>query len=202
MFPDTAKEFEDLFNEDGSPVALEDVYVAQWKEKEGGKLTPKYGGGKGTRFGPEYAFGIYMHKKLKEPFLIIKTSQGGKDINYHFRAPSADTWTPPAGHPDLIKKEDLPVPPPLPIPQKLDLPDDYVPGKDVKLRRRHMGLKGFKGSEIGKLNGVRPIYIMYDLREEIKGKPFQKGDLILGVDGSGLREDPIQQWRDAFYRSR
>lgn len=202
MFPDTAKEFADLFDKDGNPVVLDDVYVSQWKDKESGKLAPKYGGGKGERFGPEYPFGIYMHKKLKEPILIIKTSEGGKDINYHFRPPSVGTWTPPPGHPDLIKKEDLPAPPKVPIPKKLDIPDDYVPGKDIKLRKRHMGLKGFKGAELGKMNGVYPIYIMYDLKQKIKGNPFQKGDLILGVDGSGLREDPVQQWRDAFYSSR
>ncbi len=201
MFPDTAKEFADLFDKDGKPVILDDGYVSQWKDKESGTLAPKYGGGKGERFGPEYAFGIYMHKSLNEPILLIKTSEGGKDINYHFRPPSAGTWTPPTGHPDLIKKEDLPVPQPLPLPEKLDLPDDYVPGKDIALNRKHMGLVGFKGSEIGKLNGVSPIYVMNDLKEKIKGNPFQAGDLILGVDGSGFREAPIQQWRDAFYGS-
>lgn len=202
MFPDTAKEFKDLFDKDGNPVILDDVYVSQWKDKDSGKLAPKYGGGKGERFGPEYPFGVYMRKALNEPILIIKTSQGGKDINYHFRPPSAGTWTPPPGHPDLIKKEDLPPPPKVPIPKKLDIPDDWTPGKDVELKKRHMGLSGFKGSEIGEMNGVYPIYIMYDLREKIKGNPFQKGDLILGVDGSGFREDPIQQWRDAFYGSK
>ncbi len=65
-----------------------------------------------------------------------------------------------------------------------------------------MGLGGFKGAEIGKINGVYPIYVMYDLKQKIKDNPFQKDDLILGVDGSGFREDPIQQWRDAFHSSK
>jgi hypothetical protein len=30
MFPDTAKEFADLFDKNGSPVVLDDVYVSQW----------------------------------------------------------------------------------------------------------------------------------------------------------------------------
>lgn len=201
MFPDTAKEFAALFEKDGTPVELDSVYVSQWKGKDSGKLAPRFGGGKGERFGPDYPFGVYMHEALNEPILIIKTSEGGKSLNYHFRPPSAGTWTPPPGHPDLIKKKDLPPPPKLPIPDKLDIPADYVPGKDVKLSRRHMGLVGFKGAEIGRNNGVSPIYVLSAPRQTLKGDPFQQGDLILGVDGSGMRDDPIQQWRDAFYGS-
>ena len=48
-----------------------------------------------------------MHKALNEPFLIIKTSLGGSSLNYRFRSPSAGVWTPPPGHPDLIKKEEV-----------------------------------------------------------------------------------------------
>ena len=80
MSPDSAKEYADVFDKDGKPVALEAVYVTQWKDKEGGMLEPKYGGTvKGhTSLGPEYGCGIYLHKELNEPFLIIKTAQGGK----------------------------------------------------------------------------------------------------------------------------
>lgn len=203
MFPDTAKEFADLFDKDGNPVVLDDVYVSQWMEKDSGKLAPKYGGGKdGACFGPEYAFGVYMHKALQEPILIIKTSLGGQSLNFDFRPPSAGEWTPPAGHPDLIKKADEPAPAKIPIPEKLDIAADWTPEKPYALQKKHMGLTAFKGAEIGKMNGVYPIYVMYDLKEKIKGTPFQKGDLILGVDGSGFREDPIQQWRDAFYSSK
>jgi hypothetical protein len=202
MFPDTAETFADLFDKDGKPTTLDAVYVSQWMDKEGGRLEPKYGGGKGGGFGPEYAFGIYMHKKLKEPFLIIKTSLGGSSLSYRYRSPSSGTWTPPPGHPDLIKEDNAETKPPkLPIPGKLDLADDWMPEKPHALRKRHMGLKGFKGAEVGKMNGVFPIYILYDLKQKIKGDPFQKGDLILGVDGSGLGEGPLEQWRKAFYSS-
>jgi hypothetical protein len=201
MFPDTAEEFASLFDKDGNPVELDDVYVSQWKGKDSGKLAPRFGGGKGVRFGPDYPFGVYMHEALNEPILIIKTSEGGKSLNYHFRPPSAGTWTPPPGHPDLIKKEDLPPPPKLLIPGKLDIPADYVPGKGVKLSRRHLGLGGFKGAEIGKISGVSPIYILSAPKQTLKGDPFQQGDLILGIDGSGMRDDPIEHWRGAFYGS-
>jgi hypothetical protein len=78
-----------------------------------------------------------------------------------------------------------------------------MPGKELlKGERNHMGLKGFKGRPIGEVNGLYPIYVASVPKQELTGTPFQKGDLILGVDGSGLREDQIQQWRDAFYGSR
>src|SRR5512137_1472580 len=116
MFPETAKEFADLFDKNGKPVVLDDVYVSQWMDKASGKLAPRYGGGKnGDMFGSEYAFGIYMHKELKEPFLIIKTGLGGQSLNFDFRPPSAGEWTPPAGHPDLIKKVDEPASAKIPL---------------------------------------------------------------------------------------
>ena len=202
MFPKTAEEFKDLFNEDGSPVVLDDVCVSQWLGKNSGKLAPVFGGGKnGDMFGPEYAFGIYMHKKLKEPFLIIKTALGGQSLYSDFRPPSAGEWNPPAGHPDLIEKEEVELPV-LSIPAKLDLPADWTPDKPYALKKKHMGLKGFKGAEIGKVNGISPLYVMSAPRDQLKGEPFQKGDLILGVDGSGLRDDPVEHWRDAFHGSR
>jgi len=200
MFPDTAKEFADLFDADGNPVVLDDVYVAQWKEKDGGKLAPRFGGGKGERFGPEYTFGVYMHKALGEPILIIKTSQGGKDLNYHFRPPSAGTWTPPPGHPDLVKKEETKLPQ-LPIPKKLNIPADYRPHEDLvkETQQQHMGLKSFKGKAIGKVDGANVIYISSAPREKQLNDPFQEGDLLLGIDGVGFQEDPIQDWRDSFH---
>ena len=202
MFPESAKEFEDLFNKDGSPVVLDDVYVSQWQGKASGKLAPRYGGGKsGEMFGPEYAFGIYMHKKLQEPFLIIKTGLGGQSLFFDFRPPSAGMWTPSEGQPDSVKKADVKLQP-LPIPEKLDLAADWTPEKPYSLKKKHMGVDGFKGAAIGQVNGIYPIYMLLGPQGKIKGDPFLQGDLILGVDGSGLRDDPISQWRDAFYGSK
>ncbi len=203
MFPETAKEFADLFDKDGNPVVLDEVYVSQWMDKNSGKLTTGYGGGKsGDMFGPEFAFGVYLHKALQEPFLIIKTSLGGQSLNFDFRPPSADKWTPPAGHPDLVKKVDEPEPEKLPLPQTLDLPADWTPTKPYALRRRHMGMNAFKCTEFGEINGVSLIYVLTDPADKLPGEPFKKGDLILGIDGSGLRDDPILHWRDAWARSK
>ena len=210
MFPDTAKEFEDLFNEDGTPVVLDDVYVSCWPKKDVeamGKLGPTFGAGAGSSsnsIGPEYAFGIYMRKELQEPFLIIKTAWGGKSLNHHFRSPSSGEWTPPAGHPDLVKE----APARLPLPNKIDLPADYVPGDDLVpswYRGRigkFMGIRPMRGVAIGEVSGVHPIYLTSSPKQDLPGTPFQKGDLILGVDGSALGDDPIQQWRDAFHGSK
>jgi hypothetical protein len=207
MFPDTAREFADLFDKDGKPVVLEDVYVSQWKDKEGGPLQPKYGGGKGAGFGPEFPFGVYMHKQLNEPILIIKTSQGGKDLNYHFRPPSAGTWAPPEGHPDLIETKGYELPT-LPLPDKLDIPADWAPEKLYALQKKHMGLNKFKGAVIGKINGANVIYVLSAPEPEnneesfLPDEPFLPGDLIIGVDGSGLSDDPMGYWRYAFHTSR
>lgn len=105
MFPDTAKEYADMFDANGKPIELKQVQVSCWPKKEGeakGDLKPGYGGGTaGEMFGPEYAFGVYMYKKLQQPILIIKCGQGGRNLFFNFRPPSAGEWTPPPGHPDV-----------------------------------------------------------------------------------------------------
>lgn len=180
MVPETAADFADLFDKDGKPVALDDLYVSQWMEKQSGRLEPIYGGGEGDCFGPEYACGICLHKKLKEPFLIIKTSLGGFSLSYRYRSPSSDKWTPPPGHPDLATSENVEAKAPaLPLPDKIDLTANWTPDKPHALRKRHLGFDGFKGAEIGRVGSINPIYILSAAKGKIKGDPFQQGDLIL-----------------------
>ncbi|MFY7876512.1 MAG: sialate O-acetylesterase, partial [Pirellula sp.] len=63
-----------------------------------GKLTAGFGerGNQptkiGRKIGPEFTFGIYMEKELKEPILIIKTAWGGRSLNTEFRPPSAGQY--------------------------------------------------------------------------------------------------------------
>jgi alpha-galactosidase len=59
--------------------------------KKSGKLGVGYGGG-GKKLGPEFGFGLSMAQKIEGPILIIKTSWGGKSINYNFRPPSAGPY--------------------------------------------------------------------------------------------------------------
>jgi hypothetical protein len=168
-----------------------------------GKFGPGYGaGGDGSRIGPEYAFGVYMHKALDEPFLIIKTAWGGKSLNFDFRPPSAGQWTPPPGHPDRIEFEP---PAPLPLPTKIDLPKGYVPGEDILPKYasgrfgNFLGLRPMRGVPIGKVGEVYPIYIVHGPEQQFAGDPFRKGDVILGINGQGLRENPVAHWREQFY---
>jgi hypothetical protein len=56
-----------------------------------GKLTAGFGASDG-KIGPEFTFGIYMEKMLKEPVLIIKTSWGGRSLHTDFRPPSAGQY--------------------------------------------------------------------------------------------------------------
>ena len=56
-----------------------------------GKLTAGFGAS-ASEIGPEFTFGIYSEKTLKEPVLIIKTSWGGRSLNTDFRPPSAGQY--------------------------------------------------------------------------------------------------------------
>jgi len=56
-----------------------------------GKLTIGYGA-TSDKIGPELGFGMSMARRLDSPILIIKTSWGGKSLNYNFRPPSAGPY--------------------------------------------------------------------------------------------------------------
>lgn len=208
MDPKTAPMLAKMLGPDGKPRVMDDVYIASlllddFKEETMGKLTVGYASTKGgKRIGPEFTFGIYMHEALQEPILLIKPAWGGKSLNYHFRPPSAGEWTPPPGHPDLmVAEEDKPVP--LPVPDTLDLPVGYTPGKEylspyVRLPGFFL-FNGLRGCEIGEHNGVYPIYICQDIKTEAEDFPLKKGDMILGLNGEGLPENPKNFWRKVVY---
>lgn len=211
MFPETAKQFEAVFTEDGSPVVLDEVYVSCWPKGDVaamGPLAPRFGAGVGEAddsFGPEYGFGIYLHLALQEPILIIKTAQGGQNLYDDFRPPSAGEWTPTAGHPDLA-----PGPKPVPLPETVDLPDGYLPSEEVaeeagRNTGKFLGIVGgLRGIPMEAVNGIHPIYLVsrHGKEKELPGEPFRVGDLILGVNGGGLREDPIEHWREAYQKAK
>lgn len=93
---DSKPMYHDMVGEDGKPVKVKDVYSVYFTEgRSGSEVTqgqlgpsehPQAG------FGPDYPFGIYMQKYLDEPFLIIKTAWGGKDLIQKFRPPSAGEY--------------------------------------------------------------------------------------------------------------
>ncbi|NRB28701.1 MAG: hypothetical protein HRU37_13610, partial [Roseibacillus sp.] len=76
-----------------SCVVSDRVYINSIADgsRKAGKLGVGYGGG-GKKLGPEFGFGLSIAEKIDGPILLIKTSWGGKSINYDFRPPSADGY--------------------------------------------------------------------------------------------------------------
>ncbi len=96
MDPKTAPMLKEMRNADGTSKVCKDVWISSVdpKQESGvrhGQLTAGYGAGE-DKVGPELTFGIYMHKIVKEPILIIKAAWGGKSINTDFRSPSAGPY--------------------------------------------------------------------------------------------------------------
>ena len=104
--PLTAPLLKEMRNPDGTPRVCDRVWMSYLTgpydgsaNGEGlGKLTAGFGerGNQptkiGRKIGPEFTFGIYMEKELKEPILIIKTAWGGRSLNTEFRPPSAGQY--------------------------------------------------------------------------------------------------------------
>ena len=76
-----------------SCVVSDQVYISSIADgnKRSGPLSVGYGGNP-EKIGPELSFGLSMAKKMDSPILLIKTSWGGKSINYDFRPPSAGPY--------------------------------------------------------------------------------------------------------------
>lgn len=97
--PKTADIYKEMVGADGKPVVCDQVWIADSYGdfsgnpvgKKSGKLTAGFGSqhhvGTG-KIGPEFTFGIYMHKFLDEPILLIKDAWGGKSLKVDFRPPS------------------------------------------------------------------------------------------------------------------
>jgi Carbohydrate esterase, sialic acid-specific acetylesterase len=104
--PLTAPILKEMRNPDGTPRVCDNVWMSYLTgpydgsaNGEGlGKLTAGFGARgdqptkDGGKIGPEFTFGIYMEKQLKEPILIIKTAWGGRSLNTEFRPPSAGQY--------------------------------------------------------------------------------------------------------------
>lgn len=100
--PVTAPILEDMLGPDGKPKVCDDVWISLYTgNRELGEVHGKLTAGYGARLkfnesedkiGPEFTFGIYMQKHVRQPILIIKTSWGGKSLNTDFRPPSAGIY--------------------------------------------------------------------------------------------------------------
>jgi hypothetical protein len=98
--PATAPMLKEMVGPDGKPVVCSHAWLSYLTGDPNievtGKMTAGYGSmygldpeQPGDKIGPEFTFGIYMSKAVKEPFLIIKTAWGGKSLHTDFRPPSA-----------------------------------------------------------------------------------------------------------------
>lgn len=69
------------------------VYITSIADghQRSGPLTVGYGGSP-DKLGPELGLGLSLEQKLDAPILLIKTSWGGKSLNYDFRPPSAGPY--------------------------------------------------------------------------------------------------------------
>ena len=104
--PLTVPILKEMRNPDGTPRVCDKVWMSYLTgpydgsaNGEGlGKLTAGFGARDDqptklcSKIGPEFTFGIYMEKALKEPILIIKTAWGGRSLNTEFRPPSAGPY--------------------------------------------------------------------------------------------------------------
>ena len=104
--PLTAPILTEMRNPDGTPRVCDKVWMSYLTgpydgsaNGEGlGKLTAGFGARDDqptklcSKIGPEFTFGIFMEKRLKEPILIIKTAWGGRSLNTEFRPPSAGPY--------------------------------------------------------------------------------------------------------------
>ncbi len=116
--PQTAPILKEMRNPDGTPRVCDKVWMSYLTgpydgsaNGEGlGKLTAGFGerGNQptkdGGKIGPEFTFGIYTEKALKQPILIIKTAWGGRSLNTEFRPPSAGPYTLPKAIQELWDK--------------------------------------------------------------------------------------------------
>ena len=94
---------------EGKPKVCENVWISslgcggnQYSDMlvKTGTLTAGFGASD-SKIGPEFTFGIYSEKMLKEPILIIKTSWGGRSLHTDFRPPSAGQYKLPKATQDV-----------------------------------------------------------------------------------------------------
>ncbi len=178
------------------------VYISSIadRNRKSGKLGVGYGGD-GKKIGPEYAFGLSIAKHIDGPILLIKTSWGGKSLNYNFRPPSAGAYElndkeKSSGKAEEIKKNagrdyrmmnDA-------VQKVLDNLKDHHPAYDVKAGYEIAGFVWFQGFNDQFSPAFRENYkanmvaFVKDVRKEYKvpNLPF-----VIGVLGTGMTAEKV-----------
>ena len=93
MDPETLPFLSVMQDEEKQPRICDKVWISYLSTSgvKQGQLSVGFGASE-DKIGPEYTFGIYMQKHLKQPILIIKTAWGGKSLHTDFRSPSAGPY--------------------------------------------------------------------------------------------------------------
>jgi hypothetical protein len=233
MDPKTKPMYKEMCDADGKPRVSQEAYISYLTETGGwgktnpaevsGRLTTGFGAlGNEPKIGPEFTFGLYMHKHLNEPILLIKTAWGGKSLNTDFRPPSAGpyVWNEQVKNPTEEKKQ-----------QKIQetgvyyrLMIDHVkkvladpgkvhPGYDKSAGYELAGFVWFQGFNDYVDNNTYPnrsqpdgyqaysdvfVHFIRDVRKELAAPemPFVIG--VLGVDG--VTSPEIEAAKPARYR--
>jgi len=75
-------------------VVSDRVYINSISDRNirSGRLSIGHAGHGPESIGPEYSFGLSIAEKMDGPILLIKTSWGGKSLNYDFRPPSSGEY--------------------------------------------------------------------------------------------------------------
>lgn len=217
---DSKPMYRDMMGEDGNTIAPKGVYEVYFTagrtggSVKAGPARPGFGEVSNPKdtFGPDYTFGIYMQKHLNEPFLIIKTAWGGRDLIQQFRPPSGgafekekDRMGSPTGHyyNGIIKH----------VNEVLADPGKYHPGYNKDDGYEIAGFVWFQGyndliqggSEFYKATETKPAFDEYsrlmacfirDIRKDLKSPkmPFVIG--VAGFDG------PVDNPKDNQYHFR
>lgn len=172
------------------------------RNKKSGKLGIGYGGSN-KKIGPEYAFGLSIAQHVDGPILLIKTSWGGKSINYNFRPPSAgpyelDEKQKASGKADEIKKN-------ASLNWRLmneaihnvlkNLKDNH-PAYDPKAGYEMAGFVWFQGYNDQFSPAFRDNYkdnmiaFIKDVRKEYK---TPKMPFVIGVLGTGMTKEKVDE---------
>lgn len=97
--PAAAPIHREVMDESGKARVFDDIRISyaygDFAGKPAGRISGKLSTGFGSqhhigtgKIGPELTFGIYTHKALGEPILLIKNAWGGKSLKVDFRPPS------------------------------------------------------------------------------------------------------------------
>lgn len=185
------------------------------RNQKSGKLSIGYGADS-KKIGPEYGFGLSIAEKVKGPILLIKTSWGGKSLNYNFRPPSAGPYQLSAKEKASDKAEEI---------QKnaghfyrmmnetihkvLNNLDDHHPAYDAKAGYEIAGFVWFQGyndqfsPEFRDNYKQNMIHFVQDIRQEYKVPqlPFVIGVLGTGITAEKVAENQVSAGQRAAAKS-